>query len=80
MAQQETNEAEWRNPENWSGRRKWLTVYFSQKDSRVIVPKRIPFMGWTVNLAKPAAVAMLLAILIGIPLLIILIVVLTGHR
>lgn len=78
MNQQEINDAEWRNPENWSGRRKtWLAVYFSQKDSRLIVPKSVPVMGWTLNFAKPAAVALVLAVLIGIPLLVVLIVRLT---
>jgi uncharacterized membrane protein len=75
MNQQETNEAEWRNAENWR-----LGLYSSRKDSRVIVPKRIRGLGWTVNFGRPAGVALLLAILIGIPLLTILIVLVTRSK
>ena len=52
--QGEVNEQEWDNPENWGGTN-WFDLYFSQKDSRVWVPKRIPILGKTLNLAKPAS-------------------------
>ena len=34
--QHEVNQSEWENPENWT------TIYFSKKDSRSWVPKKIP--------------------------------------
>lgn len=75
LNQQEINEAEWRNPENWN-----LAFYFSKKDSRVIVPKRIRAMGWTVNLGKRAGAAILIATIIVIPLLAILTLVILRTR
>lgn len=65
MAQSKTNETEWRNPANWSGP-KLLSVYFSKQDSRVWVPKQIPWTGWTVNLGRAAGAAWLIAIIIAV--------------
>jgi uncharacterized membrane protein len=31
---------------------KWGLFYFNPDDPRVIVPKRIPWMGWTLNFAR----------------------------
>jgi Family of unknown function (DUF5808) len=39
----------WANPNNWS------LVYRCVKDPRVIVPRRRPWMGWTINFAHPLA-------------------------
>jgi hypothetical protein len=39
----------WANPINWS------LVYRCVKDPRVIVPRRRPWMGWTINFAHPLA-------------------------
>jgi uncharacterized membrane protein len=45
-------------------------LYFSKRDSRLWVPKRLPYLGWTINLGHPgfvwafAALALLL-ILVG---------------
>jgi len=61
--QKEINQAEWANPDNWGGPR-WISVYFSKKDSRVFVQKQIPIMGWTLNLAKTWGVLLFLFILI----------------
>ncbi|MFZ0828284.1 MAG: DUF4019 domain-containing protein [Verrucomicrobiia bacterium] len=55
------NEAEWNNPRNWTGP-KWLSIYFSKRDSRTWVPKQIPGFGWTVNLGNPRGAFALLAI------------------
>ena len=63
--QKSINSAEWSNPDNWGGPR-WISVYFSKKDSRTWVPKRIPWMGWTVNLAKTSGVLTFLLIIIGL--------------
>jgi uncharacterized membrane protein len=51
------------NPLNW----KWGIFYFNRKDSRVIVPKRINSLGWTLNFAHYAVwlgIALIIAILI----------------
>jgi uncharacterized membrane protein len=68
MDQKEINKAEWSNPENWSG-----GLYFSKRDSRTWVPKPIPWMGWTLNLATRAGACWMLGFLIGLPVLIILV-------
>ena len=79
MDQREINKAEWSNPDNWGGPR-WISIYFSKKDSRTWVPKQIPMMGATLNLAKTSGVIQFLVILIVICLLplISLVVVLNG--
>ena len=41
--QDEINQAEWKNPDNWT------TIYFSKKDSRTWVPKKNPSHGSTIN-------------------------------
>ena len=46
------NEQEWTRPENW-GR---FGTYRSARDTRFLVPKRNPRMGWTFNLARRGAV------------------------
>ena len=76
MDQNETDQAEWENPDNWSGP-KALSAYFSKKDSRTVIPKQLPWMGWTVNLGKTAGVFWLIGVLLGIPLAVILILVTT---
>ncbi len=47
----EDNEEErWRNdPENY----RWGIFYFKPRDPRIILPKRIKEMGWTLNFANP---------------------------
>ncbi len=48
----------WHNdPSNW----KWGFIYFNKKDKRVLVPKRQMLLGWTVNLASPYSLLVLLA-------------------
>jgi len=44
------NEAEWRNPLNWTS-----AAYFSKHDSRILVPRHIRWMGWTLNFGHPRA-------------------------
>ena len=43
--------------------RKWGIFYYCKADPRVIVPKRYPWMGWTINAAQPAAIPVLLFLL-----------------
>ena len=78
MDQQQTNRAEWENPQNWSGP-KWLSVYRSRRDTRTWVPKQIPSMGWTVNLGRTAGVVWLAGFAVGIPLLIVLVSIMAGR-
>ena len=62
----EINKSEWENQENWTS----PGFYFSKKDTRWIVPKRNPVLGWTFNLGhKRGAWAMLLSFLIPIIIL-----------
>jgi uncharacterized membrane protein len=68
MSQKEINNAEWQNPDNWGGPR-WISVYFSKKDTRTWVPKQTPWMGATLNLAKTSGVIQFLVILITLCLL-----------
>jgi hypothetical protein len=53
----------WKDPHN----RKWGVFYYCKADPRVIVPKRLKWMGWTVNVARPSAIPvslLLIAILV----------------
>ena len=72
MKSARTNATEWSNPDNWTGR-KWISVYFSKRDSRLWVPKRVRRLGWTINLGHPKGAAVLTAILFGIIALVALI-------
>lgn len=57
MSEKERNEQEWKNPDNWRGG--ICGLYASERDTRLIVPKRNPKMGWTLNFAKPASYQLL---------------------
>ena len=48
-------EACWKDPEN----RRW-GVYYCKADPRVIVPKHLKWMGWTINFARPSAIPVML--------------------
>ncbi|MHC5036632.1 MAG: DUF5808 domain-containing protein [Planctomycetota bacterium] len=69
MDQRVLNKQEWERDENWTSGTRLLAVYFSHKDSRTWVPKRIPGSGWTLNLAKRAGVFWLIGFMVGIPFL-----------
>ncbi len=65
MNQDELNDLEWRRTDNWTRR----GLYRSARDPRILVPKRNPALGWTVNIAHRAgriwlAVLIVLAIVI----------------
>ena len=79
MNQGATDQEEWQNDENWGGP-KWGEVYFSKNDPRIIVPKRIKWMGWTVNLAHTAGVLLFVGALFGIPCIVIAILLITGAK
>ncbi len=55
-------QTEWQDPQNWAGP-KFLSVYFSKKDTRVWVPKQMRWTGWTLNLARTAGVVWLVFII-----------------
>ena len=63
MSEREANLAEWQNADNWSGP-KWLSVYFSKRDTRVVVPKQVPWMGGTLNLGRTAGVIWLAVVML----------------
>ena len=63
----EQNRSEWESSDNWTLP---IGVYFSKKDTRWLVPRLNPALGWTFNLGnKKGALAMLLCFLIPIVLL-----------
>ena len=57
----EINKSEWENQKNWTS----PGFYFSKRDTRWIVPKRNPVLGWTFNLGlTKGAWAMILSFLL----------------
>ena len=56
----------WRkDPSNW----KWGMFYFNREDKRILPPKRISWMGWTVNFANGYSVlvfAVILAVVLAV--------------
>ena len=63
MTQDEINKAEWENLDNWSDSK--MSVYFSKKDTRLKVPKKKAWQGWTINFAHPSGIRLLLSLTIG---------------
>ena len=57
MTRKELDEL-WASPNNWS------LVYRCAKEPRVIVPRRHPWMGWTINFAHPLAWAALMVMVV----------------
>ena len=72
MNQSKINQEEWQKEDNWGGP-KWGAVYFSKKGKRIFVPKRIRWMGYTVNLAHTQGVLLFVGALFGIPVVVIII-------
>ena len=62
MTQKEINESEWRDPRNWQVG--WLGVYYARRDTRIFVPKRNRWLGFTLNFAHPQAVLVSILLLI----------------
>ena len=50
-----------RDPNNW----KFGMFYYNPEDKRILVPKKIKWMGWTVNFANPKSVLLFVGILIS---------------
>lgn len=54
---------EWHaDPNNW----KFGIFYFNPKDPRIMPPKKIKALGWTVNFANPASILIMLFLVLGI--------------
>jgi uncharacterized membrane protein len=68
MSQQEPTQEDYDNwqkdPNNWI----WGFIYYNPKDNRLLPPKRIASMGYTLNFANPYSVAIAIALLALIPL------------
>ena len=55
-----------KDPNNW----KFGGLYYNKEDERIFPPKRVAWMGWTVNFANPKSVVffiILLVIALSIP-------------
>jgi len=70
VSQEKINRSEWENPDNWGGP-VFMSLYFSKRDSRIWVPKQIPWTGWTVNLAHTGGVLWFFAVIVGAMLLVV---------
>ena len=55
------------NPEHWSASG---GIYFCRQDARFLVPKRNPWLGWTINFAHPLADLTLVALVVAPVLLV----------
>jgi uncharacterized membrane protein len=49
---------------NDPGNYKWGIFYFNPQDSRILVPRRIHWMGWTLNFASPYSYLIILGIIV----------------
>lgn len=49
-----------KDPNNW----KYGSFYYNKDDERLLPPKRIAWMGWTVNFANPKSILVFVFILI----------------
>jgi uncharacterized membrane protein len=54
------------DPQNW----KWGIFYYNPEDNRLLPPKKIKSMGWTVNFANPWSILVMLMFFIMIFVLI----------
>jgi uncharacterized membrane protein len=55
-------------PTEDSNNYKYGVFYYNESDARIIVPKRVKYLGWTLNFARPVSyliIAGILAIVIG---------------
>jgi len=44
----------------------WGILYFNPDDPRIFPPKRIAWMGWTINFANPYSIGAFLLLFLGI--------------
>jgi len=57
---QETQDQWSKDPKNW----KWGVFYYNKADKRIFPPKRIPWMGWTINFANTKSILAFLIMLL----------------
>ena len=57
-----------KDPNNW----KWGCLYYNKEDQRLFPPKRIPWMGWTINFANWKSILAFLLVIGSILLLILI--------
>lgn len=62
MTNDEMNQVEWEDPDNWSD--PVFGIYFSKRDTRSWVPKRVPSFGWTLNLGHRHAAWWLVGVML----------------
>jgi uncharacterized membrane protein len=53
-------------PDNDDSKWIWGIFYFNPNDKRIFPPKRIRWMGWTVNFTNPYSVAALLLMIAAV--------------
>lgn len=70
-SQKQINEQEWQNEENWG----YGMIYFSKKDTRTWVPKKMKWAGWTLNMATKGAFVWIIIISLFLALFPVLLVV-----
>ncbi len=64
----ETLEKWHKDPNNWI----WGMFYYNKEDKRILPPKRIKWMGLTINFANPRSVILFLIVIIFLILALIL--------
>ncbi len=55
----ETKDKWHKDPSNWI----WGIFYFNKEDKRILPPKRIKQLGWTVNFANPSSIFFFLIVI-----------------
>ena len=60
-------EAWHKDPNNWKC---GGLFYYNKEDERLFPPKRVAWMGWTVNFANPKSIGLLVVVLIAVYVLI----------
>ncbi|WP_338408276.1 DUF5808 domain-containing protein [uncultured Flavobacterium sp.] len=63
---QETKDKWHKAPNNWI----WGMFYYNKEDKRLMPPKRVTLMGWTVNFANRNSVLLFVTVIIAIIILI----------
>ncbi|MGZ3864161.1 MAG: DUF5808 domain-containing protein [Bacteroidia bacterium] len=61
-----------KKPDLWNNDpSKWVfgIFYFNKDDKRIFPPKRLPFLGWTINFANPYSVLIFIGIILSIVLI-----------
>lgn len=56
-----------KDPNNWTCAGQ---IYYNKEDERLLPPKRVAWMGWTVNFANPKSIGLLVVVLIVVYLMI----------